>query len=119
MTLRVRDFKKSNTFYLEPLAALGITQKFSVDRADGPLSGYGTERVSFFISGGVKAEAGIHLALGAWSQAEVDSFYEAALKGRRMRQRSSRPASTLPGYYAAFVCGPDGNNIAAVFHGDL
>jgi predicted lactoylglutathione lyase len=48
----------------------------------------------------------------------VDSFYKAALAhgGRD----SGAPGERVyhPGYYAAFVLDPDGNNIEAVYHGE-
>ena len=33
-----------------------------------------------------------------------------------MARRASGP--TIPGYYAAFLLDPDGNNIEAVYHGE-
>ena len=49
---------------------------------------------------------------------EVDRWYEAALAagGRDNGAPGERPYH--PGYYAAYVLDPDGNNIEAVFHGD-
>ena len=48
----------------------------------------------------------------------VDSFYKAALAngGRDNGAPGERPYH--PGYYAAFVLDPDGNNIEAVYHGE-
>lgn len=59
-----------------------------------------------------------HLAFQAANRAAVDSFYAAALAngGRDNGAPGERPYH--PGYYAAFVLDPDGNNIEAVFHGD-
>jgi hypothetical protein len=47
----------------------------------------------------------------------VDRFYRAALAagGRDNGAPGERPYH--PGYYAAFVLDPDGNNIEAVYHG--
>jgi len=58
-----------------------------------------------------------HLAFQARDRAMVAAFYEAALAsgGRDNGAPGERPYH--PGYYAAFVLDPDGNNIEAVFHG--
>jgi catechol 2,3-dioxygenase-like lactoylglutathione lyase family enzyme len=59
-----------------------------------------------------------HTAFAAKSRTEVDAFYAAALKaggidngGPGLRKQYA------PGYYAAFVLDPDGNNIEAVYRG--
>jgi catechol 2,3-dioxygenase-like lactoylglutathione lyase family enzyme len=59
-----------------------------------------------------------HLAFQARDRATVDAFYQAALAsgGKDNGGPGERPYH--PGYYAAFVLDPDGNNIEAVFHGD-
>ena len=45
------------------------------------------------------------------------SFYRAALAGGGKDNGAPGERSYHPGYYAAFVLDPDGNNIEAVFHG--
>lgn len=59
-----------------------------------------------------------HLAFQAKDRAGVDAFYKAALEngGKDNGKPGERPYH--PGYYAAFVLDPDGNNIEAVFHGE-
>lgn len=58
-----------------------------------------------------------HLAFQARDEAMVDAFYQAALAngGKDNGKPGERPYH--PGYYAAFVIDPDGNNIEAVYHG--
>jgi len=58
-----------------------------------------------------------HLAFQAQDEAMVQAFYTAALArgGKDNGAPGERPYH--PGYYAAFVLDPDGNNIEAVFHG--
>ena len=60
-----------------------------------------------------------HLAFQAESRNMVDSFYKAALAngGKDNGSPGERP-HYHPGYYAAFVLDPDGNNIEAVYHGE-
>lgn len=59
-----------------------------------------------------------HLAFQAQDRTMVDAFHKAALAhgGRDNGAPGERPYH--PGYYAAFVLDPDGNNIEAVFHGE-
>jgi catechol 2,3-dioxygenase-like lactoylglutathione lyase family enzyme len=58
-----------------------------------------------------------HLAFQAQDRAMVDAFHKSALAngGKDNGPPGERPYH--PGYYAAFVLDPDGNNIEAVFHG--
>ena len=59
-----------------------------------------------------------HLSFQAQDRTMVDAFHKAALAngGRDHGAPGERPYH--PGYYAAFVLDPDGNNIEAVFHGE-
>src|SRR3546814_4627743 len=59
-----------------------------------------------------------HLAFQAADRAAVDAFYQAgrAAGGRDNGAPGERPYH--PGYYAAFLLDPDGNNIEAVYHGE-
>jgi len=58
-----------------------------------------------------------HLAFQAKDRAAVDAFHQAGLDagGRDNGAPGERPYH--PGYYAAFLLDPDGNNIEAVYHG--
>ena len=60
-----------------------------------------------------------HLAFQARDRLMVDSFHAAGLAagGRDNGAPGLRP-NYHPGYYAAFLLDPDGNNIEAVFHGE-
>lgn len=60
-----------------------------------------------------------HLAFQAESRNMVDSFHKAALaNGGKDNGLPGERAHYHPGYYAAFVLDPDGNNIEAVYHGE-
>lgn len=58
-----------------------------------------------------------HLAFQALNEAMVDAFYKAALENGGKDNGKPGERSYHPGYYAAFVLDPDGNNIEAVYHG--
>jgi predicted lactoylglutathione lyase len=59
----------------------------------------------------------VHLALQAESREAVDRFHEAAVAAGGMDHGAPAERAYHPGYYAAFVLDPDGNNIEAVYHG--
>ena len=58
-----------------------------------------------------------HLAFQAADRAMVDAFHKAALAAGGADNGAPGERPYHPGYYAAFVLDPDGNNIEAVFHG--
>jgi len=116
LQLVVRDLPASQRFYSAILQVLDI-----------PLGGSGDDYFwadELFVStADSQAAQGAltgrhHLAFQARDRSMVDAFYRAALDagGRDNGTPGERPYH--PGYYAAFVLDPDGNNIEAVFHGD-
>jgi catechol 2,3-dioxygenase-like lactoylglutathione lyase family enzyme len=116
----VADVNRSAAFYDAVLGALGyrrVTQLPPEDGADAV--GYGLEYPIFWLDRfhphGIKQ----HTAFTAKSRAEVDAFYLAALQagGRDNGPPGLRDTALgyPPGYYAAFVLDPDGNNMEAVF----
>ena len=58
-----------------------------------------------------------HLAFQAQSRVKVDEFYKQAMANGGKDHGAPGEREYHPGYYAAFVLDPDGNNIEAVFHG--
>lgn len=113
--LVVRDLDASRRFYAAVLEALQVpmggssegyfwADELFVSTADSPAAqGHPTGRN--------------HLAFQARDRAMVEAFHHAALAhgGRDNGAPGERPYH--PGYYAAFVLDPDGNNIEAVYHG--
>jgi catechol 2,3-dioxygenase-like lactoylglutathione lyase family enzyme len=59
----------------------------------------------------------VHLAFQAWDQDTVKRFHEAGLAAGGKDNGPPGERNYHPGYYAAFLWDPDGNNIEAVFHG--
>ena len=114
--LVVRDLSASQAFYTAVLASLEVPMGGSGD-------GYFWADELFVSSRDSEAAQGVltgrhHLAFQARNRAMVDTFYKAALAsgGKDNGAPGERPYH--PGYYAAFVLDPDGNNIEAVFHGE-
>lgn len=58
-----------------------------------------------------------HLAFQAADRAMVDAFHEAGLAAGGTDHGAPGERPYHPGYYAAFLIDPDGNNIEAVYHG--
>jgi catechol 2,3-dioxygenase-like lactoylglutathione lyase family enzyme len=113
--LVVKDLSASKRFYTAAFDVLGI-----------PLGGEAAEHFWFdelFVSSQRSPDAAgkltgrVHLAFQAPDRDTVDRFYRAVLAagGRDNGAPGERPYH--PGYYAAFVLDPDGNNIEAVYHG--
>lgn len=105
--LRTRDLEASHRFYAAILDVLGIplvatddhfyADELWVDRGDTP--------------------SHVHFAFQATDRAMVERWYAAGLAagGKDNGGPGERPYH--PGYYAAFLFDPDGNNVEAVFHG--
>lgn len=115
----VADVARSAAFYDAALGALGMRRVIQLPAADGgDAVGYGVGYPVFWIDRfhphGVKQ----HTAFSARNRAQVDAFHAAALNagGTDNGAPGLRDTSTgyPPGYYAAFVLDPDGNNIEAV-----
>ena len=58
-----------------------------------------------------------HLAFQAADRTQVEAFYKAGLAAGGTDNGAPGERPYHPGYYAAFLIDPDGNNIEAVFHG--
>jgi catechol 2,3-dioxygenase-like lactoylglutathione lyase family enzyme len=118
----VADVARSAAFYDAALRALGlhrVTQIPENEGADGV--GYGVDYPVFWIDRFHPHSVKQHTAFAARNRAEVDSFYAAAL-GAGGTDNGPPGLRDIgegypPGYYAAFVLDPDGNNIEAVFRG--
>ena len=115
LALRVRDERRSRTFYEQALEPFGVQV---VESSRGP--GFAIEGGGdFWIEEGEPPAAPVHVAFAAADRATVDKFHRAAVEagGRDNGAPGLRPHYHA-GYYAAFVIDPDGNNVEAVFHGD-
>jgi len=116
LQLVVQDLEKSKAFYTAVLAALQVPM-------GGAGEGYFWADELFVSTPASEAAQGrltgrTHLAFQARDRAMVEAFHRAALAhgGQDNGAPGERPYH--PGYYAAFVLDPDGNNIEAVFHGE-
>ncbi|RZJ13482.1 MAG: VOC family protein [Haliea sp.] len=113
--LVVRDLPASRRFYEAVLKALEI-----------PIGGGGDSYFwadELFVSTAESDAAQgqltgrVHLAFQARDRAMVDAFHQAAAAAGAKDNGAPGERPYHPGYYAAFVLDPDGNNIEAVYHG--
>jgi catechol 2,3-dioxygenase-like lactoylglutathione lyase family enzyme len=115
LQLVVKDFDASKRFYQAVLKTLDIPEggegegfwwadEFVISSKDSPAA-------QGHLTGAT------HFAFQAKSREQVQAFFKAALAsgGRDNGAPGERPYH--PGYYAAFVIDPDGNNVEAVYHG--
>jgi catechol 2,3-dioxygenase-like lactoylglutathione lyase family enzyme len=115
LQLVVRDLAASRTFYAAVLEVLNVPIGGSADD-------YFWADELFVSTADSKAAAGSltgrhHLAFQARDRTMVDAFHKAALAHGGRDNGAPGERSYHPGYYAAFVLDPDGNNVEAVFHG--
>jgi catechol 2,3-dioxygenase-like lactoylglutathione lyase family enzyme len=115
LQLVVTDLERSKRFYGAVLEVFGIpisgegpgffwADELVVSTADSPAAAHGlTGRT--------------HLAFQAKDHEAVERFHRAALAAGGTDNGAPGPRPYHPGYFAAFVLDPDGNNIEAVHHG--
>ena len=106
--VRVTDLAASRRFYEGAVAPFGIEVRggdewFSVDE--------------LFVSSDGEPTRGLHFAFQAADEEMVQRFYDAALAAGGRDNGAPGERKYHPGYYAAFVLDPDGNNVEAVYHG--
>jgi|SRR5690554_5532472 len=109
--LRARDFDQTRKFYEAVGAVLGITIDHS---GDGWLA---LDELFIDRADADTVPTRVHLAFQAPDRETVQAFHEAALGAGGRDNGAPGERHYHPGYYAAFVLDPDGNNIEAVFHG--
>ena len=109
MGFAVKDLAKASAFYDAALAPLGFTRKFG----DEKRIAYGQDKPSFVIGVTKPAVTGVHVAFVAKSEDEVKAFHAAGCAAGGKDNGAPGPRDYAPGYYAAFVIDPDGNNIEA------
>ncbi|HXI67796.1 MAG TPA: VOC family protein [Steroidobacteraceae bacterium] len=111
-SLPVSDYPKSKAFYSKALAPLGYSNNMEYGEAAGFNDGKNTD---FWISK-EKTTVRLHVAFEARSSEQVRTFHEAALAAGGKNNGDPGYRDYSPGYYAAFVFDPDGNNIEAVWY---
>jgi catechol 2,3-dioxygenase-like lactoylglutathione lyase family enzyme len=113
--LVVADIQASKRFYRAVFEVLGV-----------PIGGEAPDHIwadELFISTAASPAARgertgrVHLAFQADSREKVEAFHRAGLANGGSDNGAPGARPYHPGYYAAFLLDPDGNNIEAVYHG--
>lgn len=115
LQLVVRDLEASRRFYAAVFDVLGVPM-------GGEGEGYFWADELFVSSAQSEAAQGQltgrhHVAFQARDRAMVEAFHRAALAAGGVDNGAPGERAYHPGYYAAFVLDPDGNNLEAVYHG--
>lgn len=109
--LRATDFAKSRRFYEAIFGVLGLTIEHSGD------SWFQLDELFVDAADADAIPSHVHLAFQTKDRAMVDAVHAAALAAGGRDNGAPGERNYHPGYYAAFMLDPDGNNIEAVFHG--
>jgi len=110
--IHVSDLEASKRFYRAVFSVFGIpfggesadhfwVDELWVDARPGPVT------------------SSLHFAIQSPDRDHVHKFYEAGLKAGGRDNGAPGERKYHPGYYAAFLFDPDGNNIEAVHHGPM
>ncbi|WP_026789663.1 VOC family protein [Pleomorphomonas oryzae] len=110
--LRARDFPATAKFYRAVLEALEVPLL-----ADDDWHIACDELWIDALGEDESAATRVHLAFQANDREAVMRFHQAGLAAGGRDNGGPGERSYHPGYYAAFLFDPDGNNVEAVFHG--
>ncbi|UXN66709.1 VOC family protein (plasmid) [Phyllobacterium sp. A18/5-2] len=105
--LHSANLVESKRFYQAVLGTFGI------EVVDGGDHFYADE---LWIDAG-KPATRVHFAFQARDRDAVQRFYNAGLEAGGKDNGAPGERHYHPGYYAAFLLDPDGNNVEAVYHG--
>lgn len=105
--LRTRDLPAAQRFYKALLEVAGIEAQIGEDHLSAD---------ELWIDAGEQSSR-VHLAFQAADREMVDAGYRAGLAAGGRDNGAPGERDYHPGYYAAFLLDPDGNNIEFVYHG--
>ena len=107
LDLHASDFQRSAGFYETVLAPLGIPK---LSEREGS---------ACFTHVNVVAQTppttALHLCFHARSRDEVDAFHQAGVEAGFRSNGTPGFRDYAPGYYAAYLLDPDGNNVEALY----
>ena len=116
VSIKVKDVEQAKAFYEAALAPLGYVK--GIEYPGGMQLLVEGEPGDVWVAPLPEGAEAVptDLALRAADAAAVAAFYEAALAAGGTDNGAPGPRDYHPGYYAAFVYDPEGNNIEAVIH---
>ena len=101
------DFSESVRFYETVLAPLGIPKLYERDREACFTHVNVVDRQP--------ATSNLHLCFHARAKAEVDAFHATGVEAGFRSNGGPGYRDYAPGYYAAYLLDPDGNNVEALY----
>ena len=112
--IRVRDLDASEKFYATIARHTGLREG---RRWDAGRQFRGAWATFSLVHDGAPSTEQLHMAFPAPDRATVEDFHRAATAaGYRDNGAPGERPVYHPGYYAAYVLDPDGNNVESVFH---
>jgi catechol 2,3-dioxygenase-like lactoylglutathione lyase family enzyme len=105
--LQASDYAQSLRFYEEVLAPLGI-RKLSEDEESACFANFNVVR-------GRGATSNLHICFHARAKEQVDGFHRAGVEAGFRSNGAPGYREYAPGYYAAYLLDPDGNNVEALY----
>ena len=115
LQLVVRDLSTSKRFYEAIFSCLGISIGGAGDDYFWADELFVSTKESRAAHGQLTGR--VHLAFQAPSREVVHEVYHAAVEAGGVENGAPGERPYHPGYYAAFIIDPDGNNVEVVFHG--
>lgn len=117
------NYEISKNFYEKAFAPLGYTlqmefvAEWNADFPTQKMCAFGVDKATYWLIEVKEPATPRHIAFAAKTRADVDAFYDAAIKagGKDNGAPGLRP-HYHENYYGAFIIDPDGNNIEAVCH---
>ena len=105
--LHAGDFRHSVRFYETVLAPLGIRKLFE-DEESACFANLNVVR-------GRQATENLHLCFHARAKDQVDGFHRVGVDAGFRSNGGPGYRNYAPGYYAAYLLDPDGNNVEALY----
>ncbi len=110
--LNAKDLEASKRFYKAVIAALGK----DIPVVEGPGFFNADELWVQAVTAGSQATR-VHIAFQAPDRETVRRFHAVGIEGGGRDNGAPGERNYHPGYFAAFLLDPDGNNVEAVHHG--
>ena len=116
LEIKVKNLEASKLFYQKTLAPLGYKIAFDIPQAVSFAEPRNADPTGdFWLNVGQQEPE--HFAFSAQNEEEVEAFYQAALAaGGKDNGAPGERSQYHPGYYAAYIIDPDGNNVEVVCH---
>ena len=111
--LNASDYTASVRFYETVLSPLGIPK--IAEHEQGTCSSTWTDFTNLNVMDRQPPTTNLHLCFYARSKEQVDAFHRAGVETGFRSNGAPGYRDYAPGYYAAYLLDPDGNNIEALY----